>query len=143
MAIKANPIGLAVSLITTAVVAIGSWINKVNEARKAEQLLARQRQQQAREFRQQISDISITAGDYAKRNRIASKSCMTLLRTLPNPKKERIAAVMELQTTYPTAFGNLSQEKILAGQAAAAYETLSKNIIKAARAKAAAEKNQG
>ena len=74
LAIKANPIGLAVSLITTAVVAIGSWINKVNEARKAEQLLARQRQQQAREFRQQISDISITAGDYAKRNRIASKA---------------------------------------------------------------------
>ncbi len=140
LAIKANPIGLAVSLITTAVVAIGSWINKVNEARKAEQLLARQRQQQAREFRQQISDISITAGDYAKKEQDRLKKLYDATQDATKSQKERIAAVMELQTTYPTAFGNLSQEKILAGQAAAAYETLSKNIIKAARAKAAAEK---
>lgn len=140
MAIKANPIGLAVSLITTAVVAIGSWINKVNEARKAEQELARQRQKQAREFRQQISDISSTAGDYAKKEQDRLKKLYDATQDATKSQKERIAAVKELQTTYPTAFGNLSQEKILAGQAASAYDTLAKNIIKAARAKAAAEK---
>lgn len=140
MAIKANPIGLAVSLITTAVVAIGSWINKVNEARKAEQDLARQRQQQAREFRQQISDISSTAGDYTKKEQDRLKKLYDATQDATKSQKERIAAVKELQTTYPTAFGNLSQEKILAGQAASAYDTLAKNIIKAARAKAAAEK---
>lgn len=140
LAIKANPIGLAVSLITTAVVAIGSWINKVKEARKAEQELARQRQQQAREFRQQISDISTTAGDYAKKELDRLKKLYDATQDATKSQKERIAAVRELQSTYSTTFGNLSQEEILAGQAASAYENLAKNIIKAARAKAAAEK---
>lgn len=140
LAIKANPIGLAVSLITTAVVAIGSWINKVNEARKAEQELARQRQQQSREFRQQISDISTTAGDYAKKELDRLKKLYDATQDATKSQKERIAAVRELQSSYPTTFGNLSQEEILAGQAASAYENLAKNIIKAARAKAAAEK---
>lgn len=140
MAIKANPIGLAVSLITSAIVAIGGWIKKVNDAKKAEQELARQRQQQAREFRQQVSDISKTAGDYAKKEIDRLEKLYKATQDTTKSQKERIAAVKELQTTYPTAFGNLSQEKVLAGQAASAYDTLAKNIIKAARAKAAAEK---
>lgn len=140
LAIKANPIGLAVSLITTAVVAIGSWINKVNEAKKAEAELARQRQQQAREFRQQISDISKTAGDYAQKELDRLKRLYNATQDHTKSQKERIQAVQELQRTYPSAFSNLSQEKILAGQAASAYDTLAKNIIRAARAKAAAEK---
>lgn len=140
LAIKANPIGLAVSLITTAIVAIGNWINNVNEAKKAEQELARQRAAQARDFRNQISDISKTAGDYAKTELDRLDNLYKATQEQSKSQKERIAAVKELQKTYPTAFGNLSQEKILAGEAATAYQTLANNIIKAARAKAAAEK---
>lgn len=140
LAIKANPIGLVVSVIATAVTAIGAWINKVNEARKAEQELAKQRQQQAREFRQQVNDISKAAGDYAKNELDRLKKLYDATQDQTKSQKQRIAAVKELQKTYPSAFGNLSQEKILAGEAAYAYEQLSKNIIKAARAKAAAEK---
>lgn len=140
MAIKASPIGLAVSLITTAVVAIGGWINKVNDARKAEQELAKQRAELAREFRKHISDISKTAGDYAKTELDRLKKLYDATQDQAKSQKERLAAVKELQKTYPTAFGNLTQEKILAGEAASAYDTLADNIIKAARAKAAAEK---
>lgn len=139
-AIKANPIGLAVSLITTAITAIAGWISKVNEAKKAEQELARQRQQQAREFRQQISDISKAAGDYAKAELDRLEKLYKATQDHTKSQKDRISAVKELQKTYPTAFGNLSQEKILAGEAASAYNKLANNIIKAARAKAAAEK---
>lgn len=139
-AIKANPIGLAVSLITTAVVAIGGWINKVRDARRAEQELARQRAQQAREFRKQISDISKPASEYAKTELDRLKKLYDATKDQIKSQKERIAAVKELQKTYPTAFGNLSQEQILAGKAASAYNNLASNIIKAAKAKAAAEK---
>lgn len=139
-AIKANPIGLAVSLITTAVVAIGSWINKTRQAAEAERELAKQREEQAREFRIQISDISKSASDYAKNELDRLGKLYKATQDQTKSQKERIAAVRELQTTYPTAFGNLSQEEILAGKAASAYNTLARNIIKAARAKAAAEK---
>ena len=139
-AIKANPIGLAVSLITTAIAAIAGWINKVNEAKKAERELAQQRAQAAREFRGQISDISKAAGDYAKTELDRLKKLYDATQDQTKSQRERIAAVDALQKTYPTAFGNLTQEQILAGQAASAYDDLSKNIIKAARAKAAAEK---
>lgn len=138
--IKANPIGLFVSLITSAIVAVGSWINRVNNARKAEQELAKQRAQQAREFRKQVSDISTTAGEYAKTELDRLKKLYDATQDQTKSQKERIAAVKELQKTYPSAFGNLSQEKILAGEAASAYDTLATSIIKAARAKAAAEK---
>lgn len=142
LAIKTNPIGLAIGLITTAVVAIGSWINKVKEAREAEMELARKRAEQAREFRKQASDISKTAGDYAKSELDRLKKLYDATQDQTRSQKERLAAVKELQKSYPTAFGNLSQEQILAGQASSAYDQLSKNIIKAARAKAAAEKIQ-
>jgi TP901 family phage tail tape measure protein len=139
-AIKANPIGLAVSLITGAVAAIGAWISKVNEAKKAEEELARQRAQQAREFRKQITDTSKTAGDYAQAELDRLKKLYNATQDQTKSQKERIAAVKELQKTYPSAFGNLSQETILAGGAASAYNKLAKSIINAARAKAAAEK---
>lgn len=142
LAIKANPIGLAVSLITTAVVAIGGWIKKVRDAREAERELARQRAEQARDFRRQVSDISKAAGDYAKPELDRLKQLYDATQDQTKAQKERIAAVRELQKTYPSAFGNLSQEKILAGEAASAYDELAKNIRKAARAKAAAEKIQ-
>lgn len=139
-AIKANPIGLAVSLITTAVVAIGSWIHKTNEAKKAEAELAKQREEQAREFRNQITDTSKKSADYAKGELDRLKKLYKATQDQTKSYKQRLAAVVELQKTYPSAFGNLSKEQILAGNAAAAYNNLAKNIIKAARAKAAAEK---
>ena len=142
MTIKTSPIGLAVSIITTAAVAIGSWISKVREARKAELELARQRETQTREFRKNISDISTAAGDYAKKELERLNKLYSATQDHSRSQKERLAAVKELQKTYPTAFGNLSQEKILAGEAAAAYDNLAINIRKAARAKAAAEKVQ-
>lgn len=42
---------------------------------------------------------------------------------------QRLAAVNELQSSYPEYFGNLSKEAILAGEAAAQYEELNKSLI--------------
>lgn len=139
-AIKANPIGLAVSLITTAIAAIGGWIHKVNEAKEAEKQLAEERAEKAREFSKSISDISQKAGDYAQTELDRLKKLYSATQDQTKSQKARLSAVLELQKTYPAAFGNLSKEQILAGNAAVAYNNLARNIIQAARAKAAAEK---
>lgn len=140
--IKANPIGLFVSLVATAITALSGWIIKTNEAKEAEKELAKQREEQALEFRKQVNDTSKASADYAKSELDRLSKLYKATQDQTKSQKERIAAVAELQKTYPAAFGNLSREEILAGKAAAAYRDLAKSIIKAARAKAAAEKIQ-
>lgn len=49
---------------------------------------------------------------------------------------DRIAAVKKLQEQYPDYFKNLSQEAILAGEAADAYARLRDNIVRSAKAQA-------
>lgn len=49
---------------------------------------------------------------------------------------DRRAAVLELQRQYPAYFGNLSQEAILAGEAAEQYRQLANDILQAAYARA-------
>lgn len=51
--------------------------------------------------------------------------------------KERNAAADELQRKYPESFSNLTNEAILAGDAANAYQNLTENILKVAQARAA------
>lgn len=60
--------------------------------------------------------------------------------------KERNAAADELQRKYPESFSNLTNEAILAGDAANAYQNLTENILKVAQARAAmkiVEENYG
>lgn len=54
--------------------------------------------------------------------------------------KERTDATDELQRKYPDYFGNMSNEEILAGKAADAYNRLSTSIIAAAKAQAARDR---
>lgn len=53
---------------------------------------------------------------------------------------ERKKAVEELQKQYPSYFGNMSEEEMLAGKAADSYERLSQSIIASAKARAAQDK---
>lgn len=57
-----------------------------------------------------------------------------------NSYKTRVQAAKLLQEQYPTTLGNLSQEAILAGNAADAYNTLRDSIIDAAMAEATKDK---
>lgn len=139
-AIKANPIGLVVSVIATAITAIGGLIAKENEAQKKERELAEERRKQALEFRKQVSDTSQAAAEYAKGELSRLKKLYDATQDQTKSYKQRLAAVLELQKTYPTAFGHLTTEAILAGKAAGAYKNLARNIILAAKAKAIQEK---
>ena len=53
---------------------------------------------------------------------------------------ERKKAVEELQKQYPSYFGNMSEEEMLAGKAADSYARLSQSIIASAQARAAEER---
>lgn len=54
--------------------------------------------------------------------------------------EERKKAIDKLQKDYPKYFGNMSQEEILAGKAATAYDKLRESIIKQAQARVIQEK---
>lgn len=54
--------------------------------------------------------------------------------------EERKKAIGKLQQDYPSYFGNMKEEEILAGKAASAYDKLKEAIIKNAQAKALLEK---
>lgn len=54
--------------------------------------------------------------------------------------EERRKAVDELQKQYPSYFGNMSDEEVLAGKAADSYTRLSQAVIASARARAAQDK---
>lgn len=138
--IKANPIGLLIAGVTTAITAISQWVSKSNDAIRASREAAKERAAQERDFQTQISDTSKAASDYASKELDRLKKLYNATQDATKSQRERIAAVKELQQTYPTAFGNLSQEKILAGQAAGAYKNLAQNILRAAKAKAIADK---
>ena len=55
-------------------------------------------------------------------------------------QSERKKAAEELQKMYPSYLGNMSQEEILAGRAAGAYDNLKTSIIASAKARAVADK---
>ncbi|MEE0907366.1 MAG: phage tail tape measure protein, partial [Muribaculaceae bacterium] len=146
LAIKSNPIGLAVAAITTAIAAIWQWVEKTKAAREEERRLAEQRRQQVQEYRKEYGDISQASAEYAKTELDRLRSLYSATQDHTKSTKERIAAVKQLQKTYPQAFSNLTQEAILAGKASKEYRTLASNIILAARAEAAKKKiaeNQG
>lgn len=50
--------------------------------------------------------------------------------------ESRLSAVRKLQQQYPSYFGNLSQESILAGKASSAYQQLTKDLMAVAYAQA-------
>lgn len=54
--------------------------------------------------------------------------------------KERIAAIDELRSKYPSYFGNMSNEEILVGNAAKSYEQLRKDLVASAISRAQLDK---
>ena len=140
LAIKANPIGLAVAAITAAIAAIWQWTEKTKAAREEERRLAEQRRQQVQEYRKQYGDISQESAEYARTELNRLRSLYSATQDQTKSTKERISAVKQLQKIYPQVFGNLTQEAILAGKASKEYRTLASNIILAARAEAAKKK---
>lgn len=64
----------------------------------------------------------------------------TVAEDVTRSTKQRKAAVLELQKTYPETLGKLSSEILLTGKASDQYKELTKSILESARARAAEKK---
>lgn len=128
LTLKASPIGLLAAAITAATAALIAFAVKAANARSESAMLAKAQQ------------------DVAKADKEAEANCKAELTTLEAlytatqnqslAMDARLRAVDKLQQQYPDYFKNLTQEEILAGKAADAYERLRKNIIRSAQAEA-------
>nr|DAW64920.1 MAG TPA: tail tape measure protein [Caudoviricetes sp.] len=120
---------VGITLLTAYGKEIGAWVKKLFTAEEA-----------------------ITAAEYAQKQlntaqlegRNAAQAEVVNLQILYNATqntalayKDRLNAVKELQKQYPAYFGNMSQEKILAGELSETYEMLVRNIMAKAQAEAA------
>ena len=120
---------VGITLLTAYGEEIGTWIKKLFTAEEA-----------------------ITAAEYAQKQlntaqlegRNAAQAEVVNLQILYNATqntalayKDRLNAVKELQKQYPAYFGDMSQEKILAGELSETYEMLVRNIMAKAQAEAA------
>lgn len=126
--IKAHPLGLLIAAITAAVGLLIAFAAKSAKATTEAERLAR-------------AQKKIAAAE-----KEAEVNCAVELKTLEALYKatqdqslamdQRLNAVARLQEQYPDYFKDLSQEAILAGNAADAYERLRQSIIRSAQAEA-------
>lgn len=139
---KANPIGLVASAVTLLIVGVTKLVGLFKEEEKAEQKVNDEHEK----YVKSLTDINQASASYCAEE----KSRLDLLynaATNENLAREaRFKAVKDLQKLYPDYFGNLSVEAIMTGQAKTQYDDLTKSILAAAKARAAAEliqKNSG
>ncbi|WP_018667556.1 hypothetical protein [Bacteroides gallinarum] len=88
-------------------------------------------------YQQNLSKIMSEGAKDSARERVELDALYQATQNHAKSLKERNAAADELQKKYPSYFNNLSNEAILAGDAASAYRNLTDNILKAAQARAA------
>lgn len=133
---KVASAGLLSLGIGALVIGIGVLINKHKEWNK--------RQEETKRINKIVTDSLKEASlEGAKSAQKETLTLNILYKASQNDKKskeERTKAVKEMQRLYPSYFGNLSKEEILAGKGADAYDRLTKSIIASAKARAASDK---
>lgn len=136
LALKANPIGLAIAAITALITGFVQLADRLEENAKKAAAQARANW----EWKRSITDITEATNKYHKEGVKKLNELYLAATNENNARKERISAAKELQRLYPTIFSNFSSETIMAGGARKAYDELTASIINNAKARAAAEK---
>jgi hypothetical protein len=108
---------------------IMDWVKNLGKANK--ELSETQKLQQA------VNTSHREGGKAASEESAKLKILYTVSQDSSKSMKERNKAVDELQKMYPSYFGKLTNETILAGKAASAYDDLTKAIIRKGQAQAA------
>lgn len=108
---------------------IANWVKNLGKANK--ELSETQKLQQA------VNTSHREGGKAASEESAKLKILYTASQDSSKSMKERNKAVDELQKMYPSYFGKLTNETILAGKAASAYDDLTKAIIRKGQAQAA------
>ena len=108
---------------------IGEWVNNLGKVKK--ELSETQKLQEA------LNTAHRKGGESAAEETAKLHILYSASQDLNKPMNERLKAVDALQKLYPDYFGKLTDEAILAGNAASAYDDLTKAIIRKGQAQAA------
>jgi hypothetical protein len=93
-----------------------------------------------KESQTQLNDVNVKGQKDAVQETVNVKALLAISEDQTLTMRERLIAVKELQDTYPAYFGNLTKEKILAGETTQAEKELTDAILSRAKANAAVEK---
>jgi len=128
-ALMVGGIGLLIGGVTLLVSQFKKWkkeqeeINRLNEITKTS-----------------LEDVSKSTSEASTKEVSSIDILYRASQDMNKSYEERLSAVKELQKKYPSYFGNLSTEYMLAGNAAGAYASLKEQIIATAKARALSDK---
>jgi hypothetical protein len=121
-------LGVGITLLTVYGEEIGEWFNNTMRAGNATKYLA--------EATKDLKDAQTEALKSIAKEKIELQTLLAIARDETKSKEQRLLAVEKLQKQYPEYFGNLSKEKILAGETAKAEQALTNALLQRARAQA-------
>lgn len=130
--LAAQAVGFGLSLLVTGLVSLSQKYGSLGNAVNA--LLGKQDKQA--EIQRAVNAAVLQGSKDAQTEAVSLSSLYRATQNVNVPLTERNRLVDELQSRYPSYFGNLSNEAILAGKAASAYRNLQNNILLAAQARA-------
>jgi len=129
---KALMIG-GIGILLTGMTALVMWYKKWNKE-----------QEETARLNKIVSDslkeTALEGEKSAKKETVSLEFLYKATQDVSRSQNERLKAAQALQKEYPSYFGNMSKEAILAGKASTAYDSLTNSIIKSAEARAKAKK---
>lgn len=108
---------------------IGNWVKNLGKVKKE--------LSETQQLQESLNTSRRKGGEAASEESAKLRILYTASQDTSKSMRERNKAVDELQKMYPDYFGKLSNEAILAGNAASAYDELTKAIIRKGQAQAA------
>lgn len=136
----ASGVGLVLWGISAAFSALtGKADEAAEKQREAAEEAARVRKEYE-QWKRSLTDVGQATGEYAAKELSAVEQLYKKATDLAGTYKERHAAAQQLINDYPTYLGQLSEEAIMTGKAAAQYEKLCTAILQAAEARAIQKK---
>lgn len=127
-----SPQTALIALISLGVVygkEIGNWVKNLGKVKKE--------LSETQQLQESLNTSRRKGGESASEESAKLRILYTASQDTSKSMRERNKAVDELQKMYPDYFGKLSNEAILAGNAASAYDELTKAIIRKGQAQAA------
>lgn len=92
------------------------------------------------DVQKELNNVRAEGDKNAQRELVTLKLLYNAAQDESRSMDERRKAVDELQKQYPSYFANMSDEEVMAGKSASAYERLTRSIVASARARAASNR---
>lgn len=128
-------LGIAVSLISSGLIAYQMWQQKANKATKD----AKKNTDDYISTLDQLTQVQVKGAENAQKELTDLKILYGVYQNATMPLRDRKRAYSELQEQYPEYFKNLAFEKEASEKTVKAYDTLTQSILATARARAAAD----